>query len=246
MKLELSFAHWIALQTYFPFLIQQSKTFYPHEIIDKLLECRKKHPQLDLFRMLDEGKHKKIPSDKMKKAEKKAVILSIKEGLEKRDGLLVTSIGGKKSKIYPRELIYLDGDLSIVGEDISGRCLVYLPLRRIKEASCYDISDYQVNFSSKTVNDFIRAIHLVSGREERIILKIYADKDVNLSPPYHLLSNPFIVNNPDGDLIWAASVEVSTYLFNWPYTIKDDMEILNPESLKKELSRYCGQKRDTV
>ena len=246
VKLDLSFAHWIALQTYFPLLIEQAKTFYPHEIIDKLLEYRKEHPRLDLFRVLDGDKQKKTPSSRMSKVNLQAMIASIEEGLEKRKGLLITLVDGKKIKVYPRQLIYLDGELSIVGEDVAERCLVYLALRRIKQLDSYNLADYQVNFSYKTVNDFIRAIRLVSGREERIVLKIYANKDVDLSPPYHFLSNPFIASNPEGDLIWAACVEISSAFFRWLHSIEDDMEILDPESLKKEFTRFGKQKKEVA
>ena len=241
VKLELSFINWIALQFHSPLLAKKYKTNSLHEISEKLQEFTKKYPKCNLTPSKD--KYKKSISLNRTEEEMNILIASIKEGMTKGKGILITLMKGKKIKVYPRELIYLDRDLSIIGEDISRRCLFFLALKKIKGISLYDIHNYQAYFSSKDINDFIRAIRLESRGEERIVIKIYASDDINLSPDYHFLNNPFMVNNSQGDLIWAAGMEVSDHLFTWLYSIKDNIEILNPESIKKEFTHYCTQKK---
>ena len=240
LKLDLSFINWIVLQFSRNLSEHGPKASSFHEISKKLQEFRNKHPKPNISDLSDKDK-----SISLERTEEKrnTLIASIEEGLAKKEGIVVTLMKGRKIKVYPRELVYLDGDLSIVGEDISRRCLVYLALNEIKEVASYDTSCYEVCFSSKDIYDFIRAIRLEIGCEQRIVLKVYADKDINLSPNYHFLNNPFLVNNPRGDLIWAADMEVSDHLFHWLYSIKDDMEILNPESIKKGFTLYCTQKK---
>ena len=84
----------------------------------------------------------------------------------------------------------------------------------------------------------IVAIRAVSGREERLVLKINQEVPVDLNPSYQFLGHPYMTANADGDFIWAASVEVSSELYDWLISLGDSVEILDPQGLKSEFEKY--------
>ena len=96
------------------------------------------------------------------------------------------------------------------------------------------------------VDDFINAIRAVAGSEERMVLKVKNAETVDLRPPYHFLGNPYMTSNMNGDLIWAASVEMSDDLLEWLYQIKDSVEILDPEHLKDRFEEYQLQRHAKI
>ena len=50
----------------------------------------------------------------------------------------------------------------------------------------------------------------------------------------------------EGDLIWGASVEVSADLFDWLLTIKDQIEILDPQSVREQFELFCKERDQKI
>ena len=82
------------------------------------------------------------------------------------------------------------------------------------------------------------AIRSITGNEERLVLRISSPEKVNLKPQYHFLGSPYVTTNTEGEFIWAASVEVSSELFRWLDSIKDEIEILDPQEVKEEFENF--------
>lgn len=151
--------------------------------------------------------------------------------------LLFKNKESKSLNIFPHKVVFIDGELFLIGEDISIRCLVSISLESLERAESVNV-DYDLNFSKYEVDDLIMSIRFVSGNEERIILKIHDSEGIDLSPKYHFFGNPYLTTNSDGMIIWAGSVEVSEKLFDWIYNLGLKIEILDPSSFKYEYEMY--------
>jgi len=147
-----------------------------------------------------------------------------------------------KIELHPLRLVYIDGELSVIGECLQERILNYFPLKDFLSVTLTD-QFFNSEHSPIVVNEFIQSLRVVNGQEERIILKVYAQDQVNLLPEHHYLGNPFVTSNGEGDLIWAADLELCDDLFNWLFSIKDKVEILDPGHIRKEFSLYCQNKK---
>ena len=145
----------------------------------------------------------------------------------------------KQCQIFPRRLVFLDGILSIIGEDIQCKALEFFPLSKISKIEKVDIK-FDPNLSQFQVNDFINDLRLVNGRQERLILKFHSQNGVDLIPNYHYLHNPYVTANPEGNMIWAATVEICDDVFLWLYQMRDRVEVLDPGMVKKEFAHYCN------
>lgn len=159
--------------------------------------------------------------------------------LRKRVILNITFISDSHIDLYPHRLLYLEGELSIIGEDCSAKCVTSHRLDDIVSIKLDDNHTYIPNFSSMEINDFIMAIRAVGGAEERLVLKIASNKNVDLLPSYHFFGNPYVTYNSMGDRIWGASVELSEHLYEWLFEIREKVEILDPILVKRGILDYC-------
>ncbi len=170
------------------------------------------------------------------------IINIIEQVIEDTKCLQVQTVDNNLIHIFSHRLLYLEGYLSLVGENCSDRCLIYLALNEIKDIKINATSKYLPNYSTIEVNDFLSAIRAVGGHEERLVLKIYANEEVDINPEYHFFGKPYATSNSSGDSIWGASIEVSDYIYEWLLSLKGKVEILDPESVKRGLLSYCERK----
>jgi hypothetical protein len=168
----------------------------------------------------------------------KKIADQIQEDISQKNSIKLYFEEKKECDIFPRRLVFLDGVLSIIGEDIHSKALEFFPLSKIIRVEPVDIV-FRPNLSQFQVNDFINDLRLVSGKQERLILKFHSQEGADLIPCYHYLHNPYVTSNPEGDVIWAATIEMCEDIFQWLYQMKDQVEILDPGLVRKEFSRYC-------
>lgn len=241
---ELSMSEWLSLQAHYPKMNECAQEPFHQAWQEKAQDLVEQYPIADLHRALKEELDQFDALGHLRFKHKDYIFL-IEESLEEHSLLQIKLDDGKAFDMYTHKLVYLDGALSLVGEDCCDRCLVYFNIHEISSLKMSEKSDYRPNFSSVEVNDFIFAIRAVSGNEERLVLKIINQSGIDLNPPYHFLGNPYITSNMNGDMIWAASVEVSDGLFEWLYQIKDHIEILDPADVKSQFQDYIqdSQKR---
>lgn len=241
--MNLSLCEWLALQTHFPFLEENKGRKIYDTLVGALQRMEEHYPQGDLYHYIRE-------EDEMNKVmstishEKEDLLKRVDEALDQGRNLLVEVHGGKV-ELSIHKVVYIDGVLSLIGEDVNDRCL-----------SCFDINEiesyfliprgssrsYRTNFAGAEVDDFISAIRSITGNEKRLVMKVSSRENVNLSPHFHFLGSPFVTTNSQGDFIWAASVEVSEELYGWLSTIYDNIEILEPVSLREGLEKFMEKK----
>jgi len=131
-----------------------------------------------------------------------------------------------------------------VGENLTDKTLLYFGIEDISDVS--DLTNtYLPNLSQIEVNDFIVNIRLINGKDERLVLKIYNQEGADLLPMHHYLGNPFVSSNTEGDMIWAATIEMCDDVFHWLYFMRDRVEILDPGHLRKDFAHYCELKKQS-
>lgn len=227
IQIEMSLCEWLALQTMFPVIGSQESRPHYNLVADKLEEVEAHYPEYDMYRLLEEEEAKEGILGRLGE---KAIemVKKIEDGLNRGLVVQIDYLPKKHCSIYPHKLVYLEGELCLVGEDVIDRCLVALPVSEV-QALRFDVTkNYKANFSPLEVDDFILAMRVVSGSEERLVLKLKTSSDVDLNPPYHFLGNPYITTNAEGDVIWAASIEVCDDFYAWLHSLGERVEIMDP------------------
>lgn len=144
-------------------------------------------------------------------------------------------------ELLPHRLVFLDGILCVVGENLKDKTLCYFAIEDVAEIEEL-YQQYEPNLSQIEVNEFICHLRMVNGKEERLVLKIYSQEEADLLPAHHFLGNPFITSNSEGDMIWAASLEMCDDVYHWLWQMRDRVEILDPGHIRKEFANYCELK----
>ena len=235
IKMEFSLAEWLALQASIP---KDNHAFYYQQIIqNKMQSAQRAYAQFSLY----------------KKPEGVDVTHSSFENLKKkidydiicRKSMKVQFLTDKSCSVFPHRLVFLDGVLCVVGENINDKTLVYFGVEDISDVENLDLI-YEPNLSQIEVNEFIGHLRLINGKEERLVLKIYSQDQSDLLPEHHFLGNPFVTASPEGDMIWAATLEMCDDVFFWLYKMRDRVEILDPGHIRKEFSHYCELKKEST
>jgi len=172
-------------------------------------------------------------------SDRNAVVV-IQEALEQKKVLSLT-VHGETTEVYPHLLIYVDGTLTLIGENLSGRILINIPAGKIQKLKMIK-RRYIANFISMQLEGYVKELRSMNGKEDRLILKIMAGEGFEILPPYQLLLNRYIVKTPNQDLIWAATLEMTPDLLDWFYQIKDKAEIIAPEYFKRDFFDYLEKK----
>jgi hypothetical protein len=234
VEIPFGFTDWLALQSC---LINKDND-KPFDLLrEKIKGWNEDNKSWDLFKTL-ELELVEDPSSDGEECKRKAVINKLEKIMEDNDLARLSFQDGKVYEAYIHKLIILDGHLSVIAEEVVDRCLISFFVSDVDEVrQCPDHS-YKPNYTSFQLEEFIAGMRAVIDNEERLVLKVFNPEKVNLNPPYHFLGSPYITSNANGDYIWAASVEVSNELFSWLKEIKDDVEIIDPEPIKRQFENY--------
>lgn len=143
-------------------------------------------------------------------------------------------------ELLPWRLLFFENNLVLIAEEIKSKRLLTIEVIEIEEMEMRG-SDYQSPFSRLEVEDFITAMRLVDGSDERLVIKIHYGNEINMPSEYIFLGNPYTTTNQYGDIIWAATVERSKHLYEWLYSIREKIDILDPSSIKKEFEHFCDE-----
>lgn len=208
-------------------------------IEEKISKFQKKYPSYNSFpNIMDLNRHNFFPENKEK------LNLTFLERLEKclreRKCLIVKMEEDSILEIYFHRILFLEGVLCLVGEDVSEKCLIYFPVEDCTEIIKETNRNYNPNFSPIEINDFIYAIRNMGGRTERIIFKIKDKDKFDFLNSYHFLSNPFCTLNNNSDLICGATVEVSNEFFWWLSKYQEILEIIDPSSIIGEFNEFLN------
>jgi hypothetical protein len=237
VKISLSFSEWIALQL----TIDNEKNVdnYFNKILRNKIELiQKANSKYSLYKLISQKNEKSnVSMNELGNDVKK-----IEFYISNKSTIKLNFSQDRFCEIFPLRLVFLDGALCVIGEDIHDKTLSYFALSDLVSIEEKKI-EYVPSISQIEVNEFIIHLRLVSGNEERLILKIYSTFDAELIPQNHFLGNPFVTSNSDGDFIWAASIEMCEEVYQWLYSLKDKIEILDPGHVKKEFDHFCEIKK---
>lgn len=235
IKMEFSLSEWLAFQATMTAKVPDGNSYYQQIVQDKMKMAQMAHAQFSLY---------KAPADHVVEMTSfEALKKKVEYDIICRKSVKMRFFTAKECDIFPHRLVYLDGILCVVGENIHDKSLVYFGLADIKEAENLN-SLYEPNLSQIEINEFIGHLRLINGKEERLVLKIYSHDQSDLLPEHHFLGNPFVTSSIEGDMIWAATLEMCDDIFHWLYKMKDRVEVLDPGHVRKEFSHFCELKKE--
>jgi hypothetical protein len=169
------------------------------------------------------------------------IIQFIDKAVLEQKSIILEMKDEKKVRLFPCRIVHLEGELSLVAEDIFDHCLTVIAINKISSVN-YEDHQFHLRATLFEIDEFISAIRSMNDRETRLILKIHQPQNVNLFPPYHFLGKPCMITNAHGDVIWAAYVEPCEDLFDWLLSLGTDVEVLDPVKFKTEFLTYCKAK----
>lgn len=187
--------------------------------------------------------NKKEVTKKAKVANSEALINRLESAVMFRSNVKLHFKDNTNIHVYPHRLVFIEGVLCFVGESLSDHTLSYYELENIDSIDAIAENSTPL-FSPFEINNFISNLRLVNGKEERLVFKIHGNEQLNLLPAHHHLGNPYVTTNGEGEMIWAASVEMCDDVYQWLYSMKEYVEILDPGHIRKEFAQYCALKEN--
>lgn len=170
----------------------------------------------------------------------------IESSIKNRKCLKVLPLHSSKTVMaYPFRLLLLNGDKTIIAEDINDHCLIAIDLADVDHLQEMDMN-YKQKVSDYEIEEFSHGLHAMYQQETRLIIKINNPEMVRLDQALPFLNRPTIVTNPKGEIIWSAYVEVGVDLFEWMLSLHSYIEIIGPNSLKQEFLFYCEEKLQKI
>ncbi len=169
------------------------------------------------------------------------LVRKIEESFAKGQFVVLNFFDRRKIHFYIHQLLFLEGELCLIGEDATSRHLIHYPISEIQDVKIELEEVYTPHYGDIEVSDFLKAIRAVNENEVRLVLKFSNDTE-EINPRYHYLGNPYVTSNWNGEKIWAATVEESDYLYQWLLDVNENVEIMDPESVKRGLLNYCKRK----
>ncbi len=146
-------------------------------------------------------------------------------------------VDNSKMTVFPWRILFMNESLGIIGEDIESKKIVSIELNQVHDIELLG-DDYVSMYARLEIEEFIHAMRVVEGSDERLVLKIHHGKSISMPSDLLFLGHPYTTTNQYGDIIWAASVEKSQYLFEWLYSIKENVEILDPSVIISEFNDF--------
>ena len=233
--LNLNLSEWFSLQLQAK--DEKDSTDYAYKILKNKIEMiSREHQRFNLFKKMNK-------LNVVTKAEREVIIRRAEFFTIKRSATRIKFINNNFLDVFPLRLVFLDGILSFVAESVLDKTICYFAISEIAELEELSIK-YNAHVSQIEINDFISNLRLINGNEERLILKIFSPGEMDLLPKHHFLGNPFVTSNNEGDMIWAASIEMCDDVYEWLYQMKDQVEILDPGHIRKDFAHYCELQKE--
>lgn len=246
IDVQFSLFEWLAFQASFPAISQAQDEPFFESLKNKLTALEEQHKKHDLFRAIqtlsskmNSYKPQVVPNDNIVHSE---IISFLEEAIIEKEVVNIKLKENQASqKIYPRKIVFLDSKLTLVCEGIEDKCLLNISVDTISSAYDAELS-WSPQFSAIEIDDFIASIRAITENELRVVLKVFSRDKFNTDLKHHHFGNQCMFTNPEGDHIWAASIEPNEEFYAWLSELGNDIEILDPISLKKDLLKYCEEK----
>lgn len=242
LTLDFNFSEWMAFQAYWSKHFQHKTDNFADRIVEhKLHAISHIHEKYMMFKKAAVA----VPEEK-KLMKMDLWAKKLDRAIVQKRLMELTFYNNKKMYFYPHRLVYLDGVLCAIGEEKHDRSLNFFGLEDIANVEDCDFEVFDPRFTPLEINEFIHATRMVNGKEERVVLKIYSQENVDLLPRFHHLGNPYVTSNGEGDMIWAATIEICDDFYQWLYQMKDYVEILDPGHVRKEFSLFVELKKESA
>lgn len=186
--------------------------------------------------------HKEFEEILTQKSFYKEIASDLQRCIENHKNCYLTFNSSLEMEVFPWRLLFFENNLVLVAEELKTKRLLTIDVSEISEMEIRG-NDYHSLFSRLEVEDFINAMRLVDGSDERLVIKIHYGNEIAMPSDYIFLGNPYTTTNQYGDIIWAATVERSNYLYEWLYSIKEKIDILDPSSIKDGFDDYCQSRK---
>ncbi|MFG1483245.1 WYL domain-containing protein [Halobacteriovorax sp. HFRX-2_2] len=156
-----------------------------------------------------------------------------------------TFLDHSKKKVRPWRVVLSQNLYKVISEDVVTKKLITIDMNEVDDIEFQDF-DYASMYSRFEIEEYINALRHIDGSDQRLVLKL--NYGFELTPISNLifLGHPYSTTNQYGEIIWAASVEKSLYLFDWLYSMRDQIEILEPSCIKEEFEEFCQKRRNAA
>jgi hypothetical protein len=243
-NIKLDLYEWLEFQAHFPHLEKaEGEPFHEH-FKNLLVGYENEFADRDLFYPIEKMdavlENSSLGMASESRIQENEIINFIEESILSKD-IVEFKLQSGSMTLYPHRLIYLEGELCVVGENINDKSLQNIPIEQMLNL-CEKDKAWHPSHSKLEVDEFISSIRSISESETRLVLKIHALASFENSIPRNHLGNPAMISNPEGDLIWGATVESNIEIFHWLFELGSDVEILDPTSFKKDYLTYCEDK----
>lgn len=234
--LPLSPGEWLSLHQVLSQVSKSETQKYPalNSLKKKVVECGPVKAVMELLNQLEQW-------DLELNEKQQTYISLLDEAVAQKKAVDFSTNKNKHYRVLPCRIIHLEGQLSMIAEDLSDHCMLVMAVSEIVELNLLE-SPVTAKVSGFEVDEFIAAIRSMNEKETRLILKIHDPQSLNLFPDHHFLGKPCMITNPSGDLIWAAYVEPCDDLYEWLLSLGGNVEILDPGNFKDNFLTYCEEK----
>jgi hypothetical protein len=243
-NLQFSLLEWVQFQAHFPKLSECDGKPYHDDFREKIEKAEVKYQEYDIFSplvTLDNIFKEHQPSliENSKKPSKEVLIFLEESILDQK--VVQVNLEHRSYKIFPRKIVYFDGALNLIGEEILDKCLMNININHIKKSN-EESESYNIHYSKLEVDEFVVSLRGMSENQIRLVLKIYSQNNFSLNFNDKFFENPCLLTNPEGDFIWAATLEPCEEIFEWLCDLGSSVEVLDPTSFKLEFIKYCEHK----
>lgn len=213
INIEFNLLEWLQFQAHFPAFASMHDRPFHQDIHNKFSEIETSYSNHDVFDPL-ETLQELLSGPELRLHDGKNSVISFLEESILDQKYIRMHVSNRPILVYPHRIVYLDGRLSLVAEDAQEKCLINISIDHIQ--NLYEESfDKRPIFSKYEVADFILGLRDVTGNEVRLILKVYSYEKFDPRIEHHFLGNPCMITNPQGEAIWAASIEPTEKIFEW-------------------------------
>lgn len=243
ITVEFSLLEWLQFQANCPAILANRDKPYFEGFADKLVSLERQYHNHDLFHPLQ--KLEKVEGSRIALAESpenssNKLVSQLEEAIMEEKCVEVKAVG-KLYNVYPRLVVFIEGNIGLIAETISDSCIIKFDVSEIDSVSRL-AAEWNPTLSRFEVDEFVLGLRAICENEVRLILKVFSLDNFHLQLRHQLFGNPCMVTNPNGEMIWAASVEPSEVIFDWIYSLGSGVEIIDPKSFKKEYLQYCESK----
>ncbi len=240
INLNLSLFEWLELQAHFPKISENSDRPYFVGTSKKFEQIENEYESFSLFEpamTLEQVlTSQQGPKDLDNGQQSSNILVCLEESILEKQVISIKLLKGQK-QVFPRKIVYFDGELNLIAEDLGDRSLININLSSMKDVFKEEFS-YKQTYTRFEIDEFVSSIREMGETFIRLVLKIYSKDNFSLKFDNMYFEKPCFVSNPNGDFIWAATVEPSEQLFEWLNELGPSVEILDPSSFKIEFLNY--------